>query len=577
MKLKLLFVMVLVSPCVYSQGLMGKALAKLAKAMAPPPATVSNLDQVVPMAGLSGNLHPVELGTISQSFFNGWTTGGDMAWLMFTRKDTSAFVKIDGTVTVNGVPVEYSTAGTYALISGANAAARKVEITTSTGQKAGFTMEPAKSKVKVLSVNGQKDNISLDLTKDVVIELENTDVPANAMLRVDLAINQVGIKSQYGVCYIRSGASITIPAAAFRNINIKPAGGAVYNYKKSFISVTVETTEPAVGVSGAFPGLTYIRSYSDGKFVTISKEPNLNTGLVAKGKEDLKDGTMSYEFSKPNAFSSRPLPMMKKIGISSISVMGKTVSVSSVITQEKDNLKGEAQTTKTTTVTFPQQTNETWEAVIAKLYPQLAAIVQKELNATIVPVEAIQKTAAYQSVSKYAQAEVNTAKEFLIDYDHASPLRTMPVGQGAGAYGINEKMMNEAGVDALMKISLSLEVQQDGDYGVLVPKLTFEITGKANGRETATVYYSGTLTGKGVPSENIGLRVEYASANGITGDTKGRNSDKTYHHAGTIGSDELDRIVRRSDLLALFAKGLKEIKDQEKANGDYEVVWQLQQ
>lgn len=576
MKIRLLFVMVLASPCVYSQGLMGKALAKLAKAMAPPAATVSDLNQVSPIAGISGNLHPVELGTVSQAFFPGWTSGGDMAWLMFTRKDTSAFVKIDGTVTVNGVPAEYSTAGTYALISGANNVARKVEITTSTGQKAAFTMEPAKSKVKVLSVNGQKDNISLDLTKDVVIELENTDVPANTMLRVDLAINQVGVKSQYGVCYIRSGASITIPAAAFRNINIKPAGGAVYNYKKSFISVSVETTEPAVAVNGAFPNLMYTRSYSDGKFVTISKEPNLNTGLVAKGKEDLKDGAMSYEFSKPNAFSSRPLPMMKKIGISSVSIMGKTVSVSSVITQDKDNLKGLAQTTKTTTVTFPQQSNETWEGVIAKLYPQLAAIIQKELSASIVPVEAIHKTAAYQSVSKYAQAEVNTEKEFLIDYDHASPLRTMPVGQGAG-YGINEKLMNEAGVDALMKIGLTLEVQQDGDYGVMVPKLTFEITGKANGRETATTYYSGTLTGKGVPSENIGLRVQYSSANGIMGDAEGRNSDKTYHHAGTISSEELDKIVRRSDLLTLFAKGLKEIRDQEKANGDYEVVWHLQQ
>jgi hypothetical protein len=71
MKLRLILVMVLISPCVHSQGLMGKALAKLAKAMAPPPATVSNLDQVVPMAGISANLHPVELGTVSQSFFSG--------------------------------------------------------------------------------------------------------------------------------------------------------------------------------------------------------------------------------------------------------------------------------------------------------------------------------------------------------------------------------------------------------------------------------------------------------------------------------------------------------------------------
>jgi hypothetical protein len=496
-----------------------------------------------------------------------------MAWIMFTRKDSSAFVKIDGTVTVNGVPVEYTTAGTYTVISGPSVSARKVEITTSTGQKAAFTMEPSKSKVKVLSVNGQKDNISLDLTKDVVIELENTGIPEHAMLRVDLAINQLGIKSTYGVCYIRSGSSITVPAAAFRNINIKPAA---YNYKKSFISVTVETTEPAVAISGSFLDLMYTRSYSDGRFVNISKEPDLNTGLVAKGKQDMKDGAINYEFNKPNAFSSRPVPMMKKIGITSVSVQGKTLSVSSVITQEKDNLKGESQTTKTTTVTFPQQTNETWDAMLAKLYTQLAEVIEKELNTKIVPVETVQKTAAYQSISKYAQTEVNTEKDFLRAYNHAMPLTTIPLGQGAGAYGINERIMNEAGVDALIRISLSLEAQQDGDYGVMVPKLTFEIIGKANGRETATAYYSGTLTGKGVPSDKIGLRVVYFSANGVMGDSQGRNSDKTYHNAGNITGDELDQIVRRSDLLAIFTKGLKEIRDQEKANADYEVVWNLQ-
>ena len=43
-------------------------------------------------------------------------------------------------------------------------------------------------------------------------------------------------------------------------------------------------------------------THHDGKFVTVTTEPDLNTGLTAKGKEKLKDGEVEYDFFKPNAF-----------------------------------------------------------------------------------------------------------------------------------------------------------------------------------------------------------------------------------------------------------------------------------
>jgi hypothetical protein len=238
-KLKLLLAFVIVAQISYSQNLFTKGIAKLGQLMAPPPVMVNFLDSVYPTAGVASNIHPTEVGSVDQAFYKGWRTGADLIAISFIKKN-GTYVKINGTVTIDGKPVEYVVPGFYSLFSDPSSSAHKVEVTTVSGQKATYTVEPFKSKIKILSINGMKDNISLDLTKDVEIELESTDMPANSLLQVSLAINQVSIKSMYGVCYIRNGNKLTIPAAAFRNIGIKPGANALYSYKKSYLSVGIE-------------------------------------------------------------------------------------------------------------------------------------------------------------------------------------------------------------------------------------------------------------------------------------------------------------------------------------------------
>lgn len=570
----MVFAFVLMTNISYGQNLFTKLVAKVAKATAPAAPTTANLDEVVILGGIGSNVHPKELGTMYQTFFPDWKPGGDHVAFTFMKKSGSGFFKLDGNVTVDGVPTTYVSVGTYSLFSEPNPAPRKIEITTTSGQKSSFVIEPYKNPVKVVSINGLKENISLDLSKDVVIELESAPGFENAILKVMLAINQASIKSQYAVCYIRNtGSKITVPASAFRNINIKPAGEAMYSYKKSFLSVGFETLENATDVQGQFPEVKYTRSYEDGKMVKITTEPDLNKGMVAKGKEKLTDGEMEFDFNKPNAFMSRPLDHLKKIGVLSFSMSGKTIMENSVITQEKDLAKGEAQTSKTTTVTFPKQTDETWDGVLAKLYPQLTAIVQSELNAEIAPIETTKKVATYGAISPYVKEDVNNDAEFSKAYKGAKAVTPFAFSGGMSTTDVYEKLMKEAGVDGLMTLSLTLNADKDGDSGVMIPTLTFEIIGKTNAT-FGTKYYSGTVTGKGVPSDNIGLKIEFSSATGL--DTKGRNDKNIVHSPGTISAEELDKIIRRSDLLTIFAKGLKEIKAKEQANADYIEVWNLQ-
>ncbi len=562
----------------FSQGkLASKLLAKVAMKVGDASTlTTSTLDDVTLTVGIGSNLHPAELGTVAQSFFPGWITGGDQTVVMVTKKNQPGLCKVDGTVTIDGAPVEYISVGTYSLITASNPAPRKIQITTSSGQQSSFTIAPNTKRLKVLSINGQKDNVSLDLTKDVVVELDVTQVPANTMLKVSLAINQVSLKSQYDVCYLRSGSTITIPAAAFRNINIAPAGGAVYSYKNSFLSVGVDEMIPATDVSGSFSTVLYTSYYSDGKFVTVSTEPDLNTGLVAKGDVKLPAGSVDYDFFKPNASTSRPASHIKTIGILSYGISGKTYVEKSVITQEQNDAANEAQITKTTTIEFPKQTDGTWAAALEKLYPELIAIVQAEFGATMVPGEVISKAKGYQDIARYSTPNTNTATDFSIAGANVKVLTNLPFHESYGINAANERIMKESGTDALIRFSLDLQLDEDNEMGVLVPTLTFEIAGKINGLTANTKYVSGKVVGKGIRSEKIGFMVVHSSTVSVMSDNKGRNSTKVYQTVGELSAEELDQLIRRADLLTTFSTGLKEIMAKEKANTDYLTVWNLQ-
>jgi hypothetical protein len=81
----------------------------------------------------------------------------------------------------------------------------------------------------------------------------------------------------------------------------------------------------------------------------------------------------------------------------------------------------------------------------------------------------------------------------------------------------------------------------------MVPKFAFEILGKTNGPQIDTKYCSGTIQ----------------SVTGVSFNPK-------------ITPEELEKIIRKADMLTVFRKGLQELKEKEKANGDYGPVWALQ-
>jgi len=539
MKLKLLAIALVITGANYGQGkLLNKALSKVAKVMGTAnDQTTTTLNDIAPIGGIGSNLGPADMNTFEQSFFKGWKPGGDLVAFTFSKKATAGFYKIDGTVTSNGVPLDYLTSGTYSLITEANSAPRKIELSSSSGQKASFTIAPSTKKVKLVSINGQKDNISIDPTKDVVLELE-TAVPANTLLKISLAITQVGIKSFVDACFVKSGPKITIPAAAFRNINLTPGGKAVYSYKNCFLQISFESLENATDVSGSFQKVEYRNVYYDGKFVNITTEPVLNPGLTATGTA----AQMDYTSFKPNAFLSRPLSHIKKIGIKSFAIRGTTYKQTTETSETSTTI-----TTTTTTLQFPKQPNEVWDALMEKLYPELMAILQEEI-APVLPVETVTNAPAYSTIEAFAKDDINTKVEFERAYKNTKVVSAfLPISEGFGSSGVNEKLMNEIGADALATITLDLEISEGGGLVLMSPKLALEISGKSNGFVNATKYCT--------------LNIKSSKGTGFS---------------NNITPAQLEAIVRKSDLMIVFRKALQDMKAKEKTNLDYEIVWNMQ-
>ncbi|WP_304063167.1 hypothetical protein, partial [Pedobacter glucosidilyticus] len=352
------------------QNLWSKVVAKAAKAagnlagsMMGMVGTTADLESLVPGAYYMSNLHPTSVGVVSQSFFEGWEPGGNAVMLSFSSKNKMQFNKIEGTVNVDGKSANYVALGIYSLFFKDNSP-KRVEVTTNSGQTSAFTIHPPKQSVKLRSINGQVSNISLDLTKDVVLELENLPVQDQTQIGVTIAANTLGIKTFYEVGWFAPASKITIPAAMFRNMN---GVANNLNFTDSYLQVSRASTDKATNVSGVFSEMEYFNIVTDGKFITVTGKPVFNKGLVAAATEKFPKGDVSYEVKKPNAIFSPNLSRMKTLAFTSFAIQGKTSYFDS-----KTKYSGnDTYTTTTKTAQFPQFSDAAWDHVLDKMYTEV--------------------------------------------------------------------------------------------------------------------------------------------------------------------------------------------------------------
>ena len=259
----------------------------------------------------------------------------------------------------------------------------KFEISTSTGQTAAFTVTPT-APIKIKSINGKTDAYEIDMTKDLVLELDNPNGSAGTPLRVALLADAVGTRAFYDLGIFSARDRLVIPAAAFRHS--APPNAKFFTFNKGDNWLLVERftagpgNEPAVGA-----GQIISQSW-DTVPVMLNGDVDVIERIEVKGSlgdEDDKDAVF-YSLNKPNASYGRPFSSGKRFAIGSLSVRGtlrKQTSTSSSSTI------GNTTTTTTTTTTwqFPELPDAFWDQLLESLHNDISTLMHERYGVRLVP------------------------------------------------------------------------------------------------------------------------------------------------------------------------------------------------
>jgi ribosomal protein L21E len=474
---------------------------------------------------------------IGQDFFGAWEPGGSMVFLGFSSKTSYKTTKINGSVKVDGVPANYVTMGFYSSVS-KDKKPRKVEITTDKGQNSTFTINTPTQKVKLLSVNGQTSNASIDLSKDVVLEFEDMPEDTKTPIMVQLSGSQIGVKTFFAVGYFLPKKKIVIPPAMFRNM----AGAAEANiaFNGCYLQVSRSKEEKAVNVSGVYPEVKYGSMVNDGMFVNVTVKPTFNKGIEVKGQE----GLTGYVATKSSAINSPNFDSMKTLGVMSFAAKGTT----SFYDQKTKSVIGGGSETTTKTASFPQFPTAVWDDVLNQLYNKITNAIATEFNVKVVELNKITNSAAYKVASPYnTTPEENTKDEFFVTYKNTKSLSGLrPLAETYANNTTEHKIMTETGVNSLLKLILNFKLNFEGSAAYMTTTVDYELLAPVLGETYQTHYLKGSLS---APKFYLKKNEKISPA------------------------DLADKVIYINGLTAAFTKALQDIKSKEKANGDYDVEW----
>lgn len=543
-------------------NLMGKMLVKVAKVAGNLGGTAfglvtttDNLDEVNLTVGTMYNLRDKSVETADMAFFGDWLSGGTMTFFSFTQKGKAGIAKLNGEISVDGKQVNGDGMGIYSDFTEMDlSSTKKIFIKSALGQEASFGIPAPTQTFKILSVNGQKGDPSIDFSKDVTLELElGENLDKSVPIQVNITARVLGISTLYPVGFFAPATTIVIPAANFRNVGIDPSNDKLANYDNIYMELWRSEFVKPIDLQGDINISSVGIMFTDGKSVNVTSPPDVFSGIKYKGTEKFKTGGIDYSFFKPNAFYSRPTSQIKKAGVLSLSIMGTTFKQGNTTSSSSSFSAGGTTYTTTTTstayATFPQVSNEIWDEVLEGLYTDFTKVVETELNTSFVPIEEITIATAYQDLTPFSQEDENTTTEFQRAYKNTVVLqKSLPYSAMTG--GATE-IMKETGVNALFKLVLDVKIAFDKGAPVMIPTLTVELLGMPNGDSTKgsqampTKYFEGELVGDGV---------RYPASDNLT-------------------KEDLDKVIRKSNLLELFQRSLQDLLAKELANPDYEIAW----
>ncbi len=520
-------------------------------------AKTADLGNIAFRAQYGANLYPKETGLAEVAAFkDDWNNKGNVISLTLQKREGLGLYQIEGDVTYSKQgekpqPLPYIGVGTYGVIlPESDKAPREIQIATQSGQKLSFSVKPA-SPVKILSINGKSSSATVDLSKDLTLELDVTKPDENSMLRVSLISAPLGMKAFSAVAIAKPAKKITIPAAAFQHPEVQGShlNVGAFSAGDNYLRVERYSISGKDSVAnfngGAFMN---VAAHWDTVAVNVTGDAEVVTGVEATGEV----GGIKYNFYKPSAYTGRPLVSAKRFALSSLDIEGRLFKQTKS-TSEKD--RGDFRVITTTTITeqFPNLPESYWNSLMERIYKDIRTTVPDNTKSSFIEFSNVLSSKTYAELP--AVEEEGDYKYIRYNYKGSRTLTPRSFGdiKISSTFAMdrpNARLMKELGVDALVAANLALQVATNDDGKIiLIPRMMVEIYGPPNGDIAGPVLYArGSLQGKGVP-----FNKEYLEKN----------------------PSDLSRIVQQKELFNAIDAGLKELEQKARKAG-YHTIWALQ-
>ena len=485
----------------------------------------------------------------------GWETCGDAVFLGFTNKAGTGLSSTDGKVYFGDVgakesertEIAFSGIGTY--FQGFNPSkrgAKEVIITSSNGDKVEVMLEPVEP-IEIKSIDGKAkgEEVIIDGTKDIVIELNNGDADPTSKLHVQMICKLVGTPIIYDVIVVKANNKIYIPKEAFKNFEGSPSPFAKNNVlivnrvKEAVINGTDAGALQTICAYMDWAPISVGGDLSKGNAMTMGFDTTKNTNLKI---ELVTEGEYNYSVKKDGPYISPPVKLMKNVAVASFVVRGnlsdkKVSSTKYTITE--------------TTKWFPQLSDETWQNLADNMYAEFKTKLESTLNLNILPLDVVIQSEAYKhtkpikdgSGKNFVEVGAGGTKRILTS--SFNDLFT-DLSISFPSDFVSERLVKELDVDAVIAVTVDLNFNFESEG--LDPQISIVAFAPNVSYKTPAKYFT------------------------INGTTEAKSLSESKNLAGSV-EEVLYQMIKAEDMIDGFSKTLNELSNKEDQSPVYEKLW----
>lgn len=475
----------------------------------------------------------------------GWETCGDAVFAGFTNKSGLGLSSTDGDFLVDGIKVEPAGAGTFFYgFKPENRGEKTVKISSSNGDDIEVKVSPAKP-LTIKSIDGKVkgEDVYIDGTKDVIIELENGDADPQSKLHIQMVCKLVGTPIMYDVYVTKPSNKIVIPKEAFKNFEGSPSPfikGNTLIVNRIVEKIVNETDAGALQLINAYMDWMPVEiggDLSKGNVFTMGFDTTKNTQFTINLETE---GEYKFRASKTNPFKSPPVSKMKKIAFASFVVKGNLVD---------DKISGNYKITKW----FPEFSEESWQNLANTMYDQMHQSLSSEMGYEIVSLETVIASNAYKHAKSVKndvganELEVGAYGTKRIITSSFEDLKKDMSISFANDF-VTERIIQELGVDAVIAVNFDLSFNFETE--AVDPNVSIVAFAPNISYKTAAKYFD------------------------MEASTTAKSLKDSKSQVGSV-EELIYKMLKADDFNLGFIKALKQLSEKESAYPIYENLWKF--